>query len=434
MTRTASTAGLDRRTFLRVGSAGLLGLGLPDLLRLQAAAKGKPRAEGVILLWLSGGPATIDMWDLKPEAPEEVRGEFKSIATRARGVMICEHLPRTARVMDRCVLVRSLAHSIPEHGVATRYVTTGNLPSPALDYPSLGSLAAKVLPPPAGLPPYVAFGERGGRAAGAGYLGPAYNPFEFEGDPSRGQLRVAGLGLPDGFTLADLSDRDRLRAKFDRRFTTLDRTGLPASLDEFHQQALDLLRSDRTRHALELDREPEAVRERYGRSAFGQGALAARRLVEAGVRFATVTLGGWDTHAGNFAALRNNLLPRLDTALAALVADLDARGLLDRTVVYCAGEFGRTPRINRNNGRDHWSRSMSVLLAGGGFCGGQAHGHTDGQGMGPASDACSPDDVSATIFQALGVGPRHELHTPGGRPIALFREGKVIEGLLRRGG
>jgi hypothetical protein len=433
MTTTAATAWPDRRTFLRVGSAGLLGLGLPDLLRLQAAVKGRPRAEGVILLWLSGGPATIDMWDLKPDAPEEVRGEFKPIATRAKGVMICEHLPRTARVMDRCVLVRSLAHSIPEHGVATRYMTTGNLPSPALEHPSLGSLAARVLPPPAGLPSYVAFGERGGRASGAGYLGPAYNPFEFEGDPARGQLRMEGLGLPDGFTLADLSDRDRLRAKFDRRFAALDRAGLPASLDEFHQQALDLLRSDRTRHALELDREPAAVRERYGRSAFGQGVLAARRLVEAGVSFATVTLGGWDTHAGNFGALRGNLLPRLDTALAALVADLEARGLLDRTVVYCAGEFGRTPRINRSNGRDHWSRSMAVLLAGGGFSRGHVHGRTDSRGIAPAADACSPDDVSATVFQALGIGPRHELHTPAGRPIALFRDGKVIEGLLARG-
>src|SRR5262249_16979987 len=292
-----------RRDFLRAGSAGLLGLGLADLLRLEAqAGTTKRRANGVILLWLAGGPATIDIWDLKPDAPEEVRGDFRPAATAAPGVQICEHLPRTAKLVDRCSLVRSLHHSIPEHGVATRYVTTGNLPTPALDYPSLGSLAAKLLPAATGLPQYVAFAEERNSAfvGTAGFLGAAYNPFEVEGDPRRGKLRVQGVGLPGDFSLAELADRTKLRNVFEDRFRAFDAADLPASLDKFQQQALDILRSERTRTAFDLDREPEAIRDSYGRDGFGQGCLAARRLLEAGVRFVTVGLGGWDTHAGNF--------------------------------------------------------------------------------------------------------------------------------------
>jgi hypothetical protein len=429
----ADCEGFHRRDFLRVGAAGLLGLGLADVLRHEArAGKGRAKADSVIMLWLAGGPATIDIWDLKPDAPAEIRGDFKPIDTSAKGVRVCEHLPHTARVMDRCALVRSLHHSIPEHGVATRYLTTGNVPTPALDYPSLGSLAVKLLPAKTGVPPYVAFAsERNGAgAAGAGYLGAAYGPFEVEGDPRRGRLRVEGLGLPDDFSPADLADRARLRDAFDARFRALDAADLPAGLDRFQQQALDILRSERTRNAFDLDREPESVREKYGTNGFGQGALAARRLIEAGARFVTVGLGGWDTHAGNFGALRFGLLPQLDRTLAALVSDLDQRGLLDSTLVYCAGEFGRTPKVNRAAGRDHWAQSMAVLLAGGGIAKGHAHGATDAQGMAPAADPCSPDDVSATVFRCLGLDPRHELQTSTGRPVALFRQGKVIDPLI----
>ncbi len=425
--------GYHRRDFLRLGAAGLLGLGLAEVLRLEASAKPTSRrATGVILLWLAGGPATIDLWDLKPDAPEEVRGDFRPIATSAAGVRICEHLPRTAKVLDRCTLVRSLHHSIPEHGVATRYVTTGNLPTPALEYPSLGSLAARTLKAMPGVPPYVVFGNQAATtgSGGPGYLGAAYGPLTVEGDPRNGELRVQGLGLPDGFSLADLANRDQLRASFDTRFRALDQSELPASLDQFHQQALDLLRSDRTRRAFNLQAEPEVTRDAYGRTTFGQGVLAARRLIEAGVRFVTVGLGGWDTHVANFAALRRQL-PPLDQALAALLTDLETRGLLDTTLVYCAGEFGRTPRINPSSGRDHWARSMAVLLAGGGIKRGFVYGSTDGQGMGPATDPCSPDDVSATVFRALGLEPRHELETPSGRPVALFRQGRVLGELLQ---
>jgi hypothetical protein len=424
-----------RRDFLKLGAAGLLGLGLADVLRWEGrAGRGvaRKKATSVIMLWLAGGPATIDIWDLKPDAPDDIRGDFKPIDTSARGVRICEHLPRVARLIDRCTLVRSLHHNIPEHGVATRYVTTGNLPTPALDYPSLGSLTARLLPAATGLPPYVAFAEERASAfvGGPGYLGAAYGPFEVAGDPRRGKLRVEGLGLPDDFSLADLADRSRLRNTFDARFRALDAADLPASLDKFQREALDILRSEQTRTAFDLDREPAAIREAYGGDGFGQGCLAARRLIQAGVRFVTVGLGGWDTHAGNFGALRGSLLPTLDRTLAALLGDLDQRGLLDTTLVYCAGEFGRTPKINLSAGRDHWAQAMAVLLAGGGIARGAVHGSTDGQGMSPATDPCSPDDVAATVFNCLGLDPGYELHTSTGRPIALFREGRVIDKLI----
>jgi hypothetical protein len=398
-------------------------------LEARGAAASKTRkATSVIMVWLAGGPATIDMFDLKPEAPEGIRGEFKPIATSVLGVSICEHLPKLAQVMDKCALVRSLCHHIPEHGVGTLYMMTGNRPTPALDYPALGCLASRLLTAPAGIPSYVTFA--GSRTAGPGYLGTAYSGFEIEGSPERGRLQVQGVSLPTGFSLQDLANRAKLRNSFDASFQALDQADLAASLDKFHQQALDILRSDKTRKAFDLDQEPASVRDQYGRTALGQSALAARRLIEAGVRFVTIGRGGWDTHAGNFRTLRDLLLPQLDQALAALLADLDGRGLLDSTVVYCAGEFGRTPMVNSAGGRDHWARSMAVLLAGGGFKKGYVHSATDAHGMVPAADPCSPDDVSATIFHCLGIEPRHEVTTLSGRPIAIFREGKIIQLLL----
>jgi hypothetical protein len=422
--------GFHRRDFLKLGTTGLLGLGLADVLRLEArgaARKGK-KASSVIMVWLAGGPATIDMWDLKPDAPEGIRGEFKPIPTCVPGISICEHLPKSAKVMDKCVLVRSLHHNIPEHGIGTLYMTTGNRPTPALDYPALGCLASKLLSAPAGIPSYVAFSNV--RTAGPGYLGTAYSAFEVEGKPDRSPMRVQGVSLPAGFSLEDLANRDHVRNAFDVSFQAFDQANLAASLDKFHHQALDILRSDKTRKAFDLEHESAAVREDYGRAALGQAALAARRLVEAGVRFVTIGIGGWDTHARNFQNLRGSLLPQVDQALAALIADLDRRGLLDSTIVYCAGEFGRTPIINSAAGRDHWARSMAVLLAGGGLKRGQVHGATDAHGMLPVSDPCSPDDVSATIFHCLGIEPHLEIQSITGRPIRIFREGKIISAVL----
>lgn len=440
--RKTDCEGFYRRDFLKLGTAGLLGLGLPDLLRLEAQANGSPtakkrKANAVIMVWLAGGPATIDMWDLKPAAPEGIRGEFKPIATKANGVEISEHLPKMAQVMDRATVVRSLHHTIPSHAPATVFMTTGNKPTPALQYPAMGSLVTKLMPAVQGVPPYVSFGEiRGGMAGASGYLGTAYNPFIVEGNagPGRGgaaTLRVRGIQLPNGFTLEELEDREKLLQGFDRTFKAVDKAAdIVDGYDTFHKQALEILRSDKTKKAFNLDEEKASLRARYGATPFGQGALAARRLVEAGVRFVTLTLGGWDTHNRNFDNLKTRLLPSLDTTLSALIEDLSQRGLLDSTIVYCAGEFGRTPRVNKNAGRDHWARSLAVVLAGGGFKGGYAHGTTDANGMAPATEPVTPDDVSATIFHNLGIDPQTELMTSTGRPIQLFREGKVVNKLL----
>ena len=429
--------GFARRDFLKIGAAGVFGLSLPQILELEAradvpAGRQQRRADSVIFVWLSGGPATIDMWDLRPNAPDGIRGEFRQIPTSANGIQICEHLPRMAQTADKCTIVRSLAHTIPSHGPATVFMTTGNKPSPAVQYPALGSLATRLLPAAAGVPPYVSFGEvRNGAAGAAGYLGTAYNPFIVEGAANNGNYRVRGITLPNGFTLNQLENRNRLMENFDRGFQAADRNAdLVDGLDAFHRQALEILRSNRTRNAFNLNQETQQVRQRYGMTPIGQGALAARRLIQAGVRFVTVTLGGWDTHGQNFNALRTRLLPQLDQTLSALIEDLAAQGMLDRTIVYCAGEFGRTPRINRNSGRDHWARSMAVVLAGGGFRRGYAHGTTDVQGMAPATEPCTPDDIAATIFSNLGIDPHQELMTPSGRPIQLFREGRVVPRLL----
>jgi hypothetical protein len=440
--------GFSRRDFIKVGSAGLLGMTLPQLLQFEHQAKANNpqnrqsrRAQSVIMVWLAGGPATIDMWDLRPNAPEGIRGEFREIPTSAPGVNICEHLPLMARVMDRCSIVRSLAHTIPSHGPATVFMTTGNRPTPALQYPAMGSLVTRLMPAAAGVPPYVAFNElRNGSAGQSGYLGTAYNPFIVEGSaPDRGRansptansLRVRGITLPTGFTLEQLENRDRLLRSFDETFAEVDRSAdLVGGLDAFHQQALEILRSDKTRNAFALDREPESVRTRYGSTPFGQGALAARRLIEAGVRFTTVSLGGWDTHSQTFNSHRSRLLPELDRVLSSLIQDLSDRGMLEDTIVYCAGEFGRTPRINGNSGRDHWARSMAAVLAGGGIRRGYVHGSTDSSGMAPATEPCTPDDVCSTIFSQLGIDPHTELQTSTGRPIQLFREGRIISRLV----
>jgi len=434
--------GFHRRDFLKIGAtAGLFGLTLPQLLRLEAQAapalEDKKKATSVIMVWLAGGPATIDMWDLKPGAPEEIRGEFKAIDTKADGVQISEHLPKMAEIMDRVTVVRSLQHTIPSHGPATVFMTTGNKPTPAVQYPALGSLMSKLLPADKGVPPYVSFTElRNGAAGQAGYLGTAYNPFIVEGGAggkggNGGNLRVRGIQLPNGFTLDELENRDKLLKGFDQGFEGADKSAdLMEGLDAFHKQALEILRSDKTKKAFDLNLEKAELRERYGQNPFGQGALASRRLIEAGVRCVTISIGGWDTHGKNFEALSKRLLPQLDQTLSALVTDLDDRGLLERTIVYCAGEFGRTPKINKNAGRDHWARSMAVVLAGGGIKRGYAHGLTDPQGMAPATEPCTPDDVAATIFHRLGIDPHQEMSTTTGRPIQLFRGGKVIEALL----
>lgn len=421
-----------RRNFLQLGTLAGIGLPLSDVFRIQSlgadgdeATATEPQAQNVIMVWLSGGPATIDMWDLKPDAPDNIRGPFQSIDTSADDVQISDKLPQMAGVLDRCTIIRSLAHSIPAHGPGTVYMNTGNKPSPAMRYPSLGALSSRLLSTPNEVPPYVIFGNDRNGGANAGYLGAAFNPFQVRDG------NVQGVTLPEDVTLDDLSGRVRLLETFDYRMSALNGVAdVVAGIDQFQQKALNILQSDKTRNAFFLDEESAETRQRYGNDGLGRSMLTARRLVEAGVRFVTLGTGGWDTHGNNFNSLQNRLLPPVDRTVSALIADLDDRGLLDSTIVYVAGEFGRTPRINGNSGRDHWARSMAVLLAGGGFPGGLAYGATNAEGMEPEENPCSPEDVSATILAALGVGKDRTLQTRTGRPMQLFREGAPIDALL----
>jgi hypothetical protein len=422
----------DRRNFLQVGSVGLLGLSLEHCLAQRsttASEKGSARAKNVIMIFLSGGPPTIDMWDMKPDAPLAIRGEFQTRDTSVPGVRICEHLPLLAKEMHRVTLVRSLTHTIAEHTQGTAYVMTGNRPNPAFEWASLGSLSASLFESKQGVPVYMTMGSVA--SAGAGELGNSFNPFEVATAEGRGNERNVGrIGLPAGFTVTDLERRQKVLERLDRRMRELDATPLPKQLGQFQRDAFEILRTDKINKALDLENESEARRKQYGGSFIGQSTLAARRLIEAGARFVTIGIGDWDTHANNFTRLRTSLLPQLDTALAALLADLGDSGLLDETIVYCTGEFGRTPQVNSTAGRDHWSRAMSALLAGGGFRPGLVYGETTADGSEPAQLACSPDDLSASIFQQLGFAPNHQVQTQGGRPIALFRNGRAIEGLV----
>jgi hypothetical protein len=423
-----------RRDFLQVGTAALFGISFSDLLAAKTiddeAPGAAPAARNCIFVWLAGGPATIDMWDMKPAAPRNIRGEFRPIASAVPGLSVCEHLPEMAKVMDRCALVRSVAHNLAEHGPGTELVVTGHLPTTALSYPSLGSMASKLLTERAGVPKYMTLGDAS--PGGSGFLGATASPFHIRPVDLAGRERTTvPVELPEGFSLDDLARRESLLARLDNQFAALDRAPLVKELSSFQRQALDILRSNKTRQALNLQAESEATRSRYGGGWAGQALLAARRLVEAGVGFVTASIGGWDTHGDNFGQLRNRLLPQLDRALSALIADLDERGLLGETLVYCSGEFGRTPFVNGQAGRDHWARAMSVLLAGGNLPRGYAHGATDERGMEPIDEPCSPADINATLLSLLGVPADATFTTSAGRPIAAFGDGVPIAELTK---
>jgi uncharacterized protein (DUF1501 family) len=435
----------SRRDFLHVGAATMLGFGLSGFLCRSAAAsthraptpvtpRSVPPAENLIMIWLAGGPATIDMWDMKPDAPAGIRGEFSPIHSSTDGIQICEHMPQLARVLHQACLVRSVHHTLAAHEPGTQLLLTGNRPGPAIEFPALGSVASRQMPPVAGVPSFITLGDD--LQISGGYLGAAYAPFPVTnfGQPNYGAPRPAtqtnAVGLPDGFSVDSLARREALLRSFDQTFARVDQSAMVDQLGKFQQQSLDILRSNRTRAALDVSKEPEATVERYGRGPFGLRVLAARRLVEAGVRCVTVGVSGWDTHANNFAQLRNNLLPQLDKALSALIIDLDQRGMLETTIIYCTGEFGRTPHINGGAGRDHWARAMSVFLAGGALRRGFVYGATDAQGFEPAQDACSPMDVSASVLHSLGIRHDDMLETQSGRPIPIIGGGVPIANLF----
>jgi hypothetical protein len=445
--------GVSRREFLRVGGLGLAGLTLADLLKHQGkAATGKPKIKSVIQLYMWGGPSQLETFDLKPKAPDGIRGDFQSIASKIPGTRICEHLPKLAQMADRYAILRSVTHSGVNHGTSAYHMLTGHIhftpgtlrhPTPN-DFPSVGCAVGKFGKQPKDVPAFVSLpsvlhdgdgGEVPGQ--GPGLLGQRHAPFLVDADPSRPDFSIATLSLPGDVNKQRFRGRIGLQSALDRDGERLATLPPGQAMDSHYERAFRLLESEKTRKAFELAAEPERIRDRYGMNHFGQSCLLARRLAEAGVPLITVywntaslaTPDSWDTHGDSFNRLKNDLLPPFDRAMTALLEDLQGRGLLDETLVMWFGEFGRTPRINKNAGRDHWGYCQSALMAGGGVRGGQVYGSSDGSAAHAAELPVSPDDLAATVFHSLGINPDHELQDQQGRPLPLCT-GKPVLGLF----
>jgi hypothetical protein len=437
--------GVTRRDALKLGLLTGFGLTLTDLLRLQSASADTPSPNtrtpvtnhqspttnlSCILLWLDGGPSHLDTFDPKPDAPAEIRGDFKAISTNVDGIQICEHLLRTAQVMNHVALIRSLTHELGNHDTGSHFLLTGHRPTPVLEYPGLGSIVAKETGLGRSLPPYIAIPEPVA-AAKAGYLSAAYDPYAVGPDPSC----VRDLQRPEGVWFDRIERRRDFVKRLDDFSRHVEENATTRSRDSFYEQAYRLLTSPEAKAAFDLSKEPAVLRERYGHSRIGTSCLLARRLVEAGARFVTVTDTGWDTHNQIFKALPDALfpgsgkLPALDRAYAALLTDLHQRGMLATTLVVMMGEFGRTPKINALGGRDHWPRAGFACLAGGGVRGGQVIGATDAHGESPAERPIRPEDLTFSLLTLLGVNPHKEYQTSDGRPIKILSEGDMIAGL-----
>jgi hypothetical protein len=446
---------LSRRRLLRIGGLGTFGMNLSGFLRAKAAqgekaGNGSRPIHSCILIFYYGGPSHIDTWDMKPAAPREVRGEFRSIATRVPGFSVSEHLPHCAQVADRLAVIRSLHHPMTNHNAAAFATLCGRSPlkgdlellaNDRNDPPCLGSSLSWSVPERPGLPAFVALPHVMHNVVvlpgqTAGFLGSAHEPFQVSSDPSAADFRLGELELPTGVSLERLGHRETLLRGVDRQLRTAEELASSAPLDEHNSRAFALLRSSVVRRAFDLAREDPRVRDRYGRTKHGQSVLLARRLVEAGVRFVTVydksvnaQTENWDAHADVFARLRDDLLPPADQALAALVDDLDARGLLESTLVVTFGEFGRTPKVNPAGGRDHWPNCFSAVLAGGGARGGAVYGASDKLGAAPELDPVTPADLAATIFWRFGLDLSAELRDLTDRPYRLA-EGRPLARLF----
>lgn len=430
--------GVTRRGFLNAGALAFGGLTLGSLLQQQARAgesDAKPAANkdlSVILIWQGGGPSHLDMWDMKPNAPSEFRGTFNPIKTCMSGYLVCEHMPRIAKIVDKLAIIRSTTHPDSGHESASHMLLTGYKPTndiPAQEMPSYGSIVSKEMgAKQPGFPSYVAV-PRATRSTAAAYLGVQYNPFETGGDPNQKGFKVRNLNMSGGVTVDRLQNRRELMKKFDTMRRDADASGLVAGMDKFSQQAFDLMTSPKVQDAFDIEKESDATRDLYGRHSWGQSMLLSRRLIESGVRFVTVDIGGWDTHANNFEDLKKKL-PTFDNAYAALIEDLARTGRLDNTMVLLWGEFGRTPRINSGAGRDHWSNVFTTVMAGGGLKKGVVLGNSDARAEFPKERPVSPQDVLATMYHKLGIDRSKSYINEAERPVEILNYGAPIPEII----
>ena len=431
--------GQSRRDCLKLGLGGLLAGGLTGALRGTAAAasSGKRQAKACILIWMDGGPSHYETFDPKPEAPVEFRGQFDAIPTKITGVRFSQNMKRLAGIADKLAVVRSIRHDQGNHGAGNHYMMTGAPPRIPVGcgafvsfHPSLGSATAKECPAPPGLPAYFSLGQMS-RSGGPNFLGAQYAPFVVEESPDKADFRVRDVAIPRELTEDRFADRKDLRKLVDRMVRINEEAAADPvrSGDKFYEQSYSLVSSREAQQAFDIHREDAKTRERYGRNNLGQRCLLARRLVEAGVPFITVYDGGWDHHTDLFNSF-NKRMPAWDNSVATLIEDLEERGMLDSTLVIALGEFGRTPQINKDAGRDHWANAMSVLFAGGGTPGGQAVGATDNKGFAAIERVLSPENFVSTIYSKLGMDPDKMYYTHEGRPVHLVSDPMPVRELM----
>jgi len=444
MTMRRNCEGTSRRDCLKLGLGTMLGSGFVDLLRWRAEAAAPPAGasqitppRSCILVWLDGGPTHYETFDPKPAAPQEIRGEFHPIATQTPGVTFSEHLKRLSAISNQFSVIRSIRHNQGNHGAGNHYMMTGAPPRIPVGcgafvsfHPSMGSVVSHARDTHSGLPSYFSM-PRMSRSGGPNFLGAQHAPFVVPDDPNNKSFRVRDVALPNGLSETQFSRRTELRGLVDRMVRLQDKAaGDPvAALDEYYEQGHNLITSPQAQQAFDIHQESDAVRDAYGRNSFGQRALLARRLVQAGVPFVTLYEGGWDHHSNIFPALTKRL-PAFDQTLATLINDLQDRGILESTLLVVLGEFGRTPKVNSRAGRDHWSNAMSVMMAGGGTPGGQIIGATDRAGYSAVERVLSPESFVSTVYSKLGIDPNKVLYTPQGRPTHLVSDPTPIDELM----
>jgi len=422
---------VNRREFLYAGLIGGLGLTMGDYMKLRAneTDKYEATAQSVIHIYLPGGCAHQETWDPKPLAPIEYRGPLGTVDTVIPGVKFSQYLKETAKIADRLTVVRSMTHGEAAHERGTHNMFTGYRPSPAIQFPSFGSVVSHELGSRQNLPPYVCVPGVPNEFAGTGYMSSAYGPFSLGGDPANKGFSVRDLNMNSGLTPERFDRRRNILSTVDEHFRTMEKSDAISAMDSFYQAAYSLVSSKEAREAFNLSAEPESIRNEYGMNDAGQRMLMARRLVEGGVRFVSLTYGGWDMHSGIANGMERGL-PKFDQAYAALIKDLERRGMLDKTLVMVSSEFGRSPKINKDAGRDHWPKVFSVVFAGGGFKKGLVYGSSDPTGSEPAEDPLTVENMATTVYRCLGINADKRLMAPGNRPIDIVRGGSVMTDLL----